>query len=131
MERIKIYTIDSKKMIKKGLPGWNPHQEQAKTYYPFIEKNDKCYKVQISDDNLINELFGFTSISEKERVLNNDDYGILISIRYIVDDKYGMTLYYHPKNTHVRHFNISNYVADESDYMLADKIVQWINQKVS
>ena len=131
MEGIKIYTIDSKKMIKKNLPGWNPHQEQAKTYYYSIVKDNKFYNVQISDDNLINELFGFTSISEEERVLNIDDYGILISIRYISDDKYCMTLYYHPKNAHVRHFNISNYVADESDYMLADNIVQWINQKVS
>lgn len=131
MEGIKIFTIDSKKMIKKSLPGWNPHQEQAKTYHSSIVKDEKCYKVQISDDNLINELFGFTSISEEERVLNIDDYGILISIRYISDDKYCMTLYYHPQNAHVRHFNISNYVADESDYILADKIVKWINAKVS
>lgn len=90
MEGIKIYTIDSKKMIKKGFPGWNPHQEQAKIYYSSIAKDDKCYKVQISDDNLINKLFRFTSISEEERILNIDDHGILISIRYISDDKYCM-----------------------------------------
>ena len=95
MNGIKIYTIDSKKRSKTGQPGWNPHQEQAKTYYSSIMKDNKCYKVQISDD------------------------------------KYCMTLYYHPQNSHIRHFNISNYVEDESDYILADKIVRWINTKVS
>lgn len=47
MTRIKIYTIDSKKMIKKGLSGWNAKQEQAKTYFSSIEKDNKEYIVKI------------------------------------------------------------------------------------
>ena len=51
MEGIKIYTIDSKKMIKKGLVEWDMNQEQAKTYFSSIEKDNKKYKVKIIDEN--------------------------------------------------------------------------------
>lgn len=128
---MEIYTIDSKKMIKKGLPGWNLHQEQAKTYYPSIEKDNKEYKVKISDEKLIEELFTYTSISKEKRILDTNDFGILISIRYIQDNNYCMTIYYHPQDANVEHYNISNYTKCESDYILADKIVKWINEKVA
>jgi len=131
MEGIKIYTIDSKKMIKNGLPGWNKDQEQAKTYHSSIEKDDKKYKVKIIDKKLIEEVFSFTSISKEKRILDVNDFGILISIRYIDDDNYGMTIYYHPQEANVEHYNISNYAKYESDYALADEIVKWINEKVS
>lgn len=131
MTGIKIYTIDKMKMIKKGLPGWNADQEQAKTYFSFIEKDNKKYKVKITDENLIKEIFAFTSISEEKRVLDINDFGILVSIRYIEEDNYCMTIYYHPKDGRVEHYNISCYSKNESDYILADKIVKWINEKVS
>ena len=129
MKGIKIYTIDSKKMIIKGLPGWKPDQEQAKTYYHSIEKDDKQYKVKISDEKLIEELFAFTSIDEKKRKLDAKDSRIIISIRYIEDENYCMTIYYHPEDAYVEHYSISNYSKDESDYDLANKIVNWINDK--
>lgn len=129
MTGIKIYTIDSKKMIKKGLPGWNAEQEQAKTYFSSIEKDNKKYKVKITDENLIKEIFAFTSISEEKRVLDINDFGILVSIRYIEEDNYCMTIYYHPQDGHVEHHDVSCYLKNESDYILADKIVKWINEK--
>ena len=131
MEGIKIYTIDSKKMIKKGLVEWDMNQEQAKTYFSSIEKDNKKYKVKIIDENLIKEVFALTSISEEKRILDINDFGMLISIRYIGDNNYCMTIYYHPQDGHVEHYNISNYVKCESDYRLADKIVRIINEKVS
>lgn len=131
MAGIKIYTIDSKKMIKKGLPGWKAEQEQAKTYFSSIEKDNKKYKVKITDENLIKEIFAFTSILEEKRVLDINDFGILVSIRYIEEDNYCMTIYYHPQDGHVEHYNISNYMKCESDYRLADKIVKMINEKAS
>lgn len=131
MAEIKIYTIDSKKMIKKGLPGWNADQEQAKTYFSSIKKDNIEYKVKIIDKNLIEKVFALTHISEEKRILDINDFGMLISIRYIGEDNYCMTIYYHPQDGHVEHYNISNYVKHESDYMLADKIVKWINKKAS
>lgn len=131
MVGIKIYTIDSKKMIKKGLPGWNTDQEQAKIYFSSIEKDNKKYKVKIIDENLIKEVFALTSISEEKRILDINDFGMLISIRYIGEDNYCMTIYYHPQDGHVEHYSISNYVKYESNYRLADKIVKIINEKVS
>ena len=131
MEGIKIYTIDSKKMIKKGLVEWDMNQEQAKTYFSSIEKDNKKYKVKIIDENLIKEVFALTSISEEKRILDINDFGMLISIRYIGENNYCMTIYYHPQDGHVEHYNISNYVKCESDYRLADKIVRIINEKVS
>lgn len=131
MTGIKIYTIDSKKMIKKGCPGWNADQEQAKTYFFSVEKDNKEYIVKIIDKNLIKEIFALTSVSEKKRILDINDFGILISIRYIRGDNYCVTIYYHPQNGHAEHYNISNYAKCESDYRLADKIVKWINEKVS
>lgn len=130
MEGIKIYTIDSKKMIKKSSLGWNAEQEQAKTYFSSVEKDNKKYKVKIINKKLIDELFEFTSIPKEKRVLDTDDYGILISVRCIEGSNFCMTLYYHPKDGHVEHYNISNYIKSESDYILADKIVKWINEKV-
>ena len=62
MTGIKIYTIDSKKMIKKGCPGWNADQEQAKTYFFSVEKDNKEYIVKIIDKNLIKEIFALTSV---------------------------------------------------------------------
>lgn len=118
-------------MIKKGLPGWNAEQEQAKTYFSSIEKDNKKYKVKITDENLIKEIFAFTSISEEKRVLDINDFGILVSIRYIEEDNYYMIIYYHPKDGHVEHHNISCYSKNESDYILSDKIVKWINEKAS
>lgn len=129
MEGIKIYVIDSKKMIKRGLSGWKQGQEQAKTYCSSVEKDDKKYKVKIIDEKLIEELFEFTSISKEKRSLDTNDFGILISIRHIKDDDYTMTIYYHPKDCHVEHYNISNYMKHELDYVLAAKIVKWINEK--
>lgn len=131
MKGIKIYTIDSKKMIKKGLLGWNAEQEQAKTYFSLIEKDNKCYKIRIFDEKVIEELFTYTSIPKEKRILDTNDFGILISVRYIGEDNYCMTIYYHPKDRHVEHYNISNYEKYESDYALADKIVKWINEKAS
>lgn len=131
MEGIKIYTIDSKKMIKKGCPCWNADQDQAKTYFSSIEKDNKNYKVKITDENLIKEIFAFTSISEEKRILDINDFGILVSIRHIEEDNYCMTIYYHPQDGHVEHYSISNYAKCESDYKLANKIVKWIKEKVS
>lgn len=131
MTGIKIYTINSKKMIKKGLPGWNADQEQAKTYFASVKKDDRKYKVKITDENMIEEIFALTSISEEKRNLDINDFGMLISIRYIGEDNYCMTIYYHPQDGHVEHYNVSNYVKCESDYGLADKIVKWINENVS
>lgn len=131
MDGIKIYTIDSKKMIKKGSPGWNADQEQAKIYIPFIERDNKKFQVKIIDENLIKEVFALTSISEEKRILDINDFGMLISIRYIGENNYCMTIYYHTQDGHVEHYNISNYVKCESDYRLADKIVKIINEKVS
>lgn len=131
MAGIKIYTIDSKKMIKKGLPGWNADQEQAKTYLSSIEKDNKKYKVKIIDENLIEKVFALTAVLEDKRILDINDFGILISIRYIGEDNYFMTIYYHPQDGHVEHYNISNYMKCESDYRLADKIVKMINEKAS
>lgn len=131
MKGIKIYTIDSKKMIKMGLPGWKEDQEQAKTYFSSVEKDDKKYKVKIINEKLIEELFEFISIPKKKRILDKDDYGILVAIRYIQDNDYAMTIYYHPKGCYVEHYDISNYAKYESDYLFAAKIVKWINEKAS
>ncbi len=130
MQGIKIYTIDSRKMIKRGLPGWKENQEQAKIYFPLIEKDNKHYKVKIVNEKLIEELFTHILIPKEKKILDANDFGILFSISYIKDDKYFMTMYYHPRNGHVEHYNISNYAKDESDYVLADNIVKWINEKV-
>lgn len=129
MKGINIYIIDSKKMIKRGLPGYKQGQEQAKTYFPSVEKDDKKYKVKIIDEKLIKELFEFISVPKEKRILDTDDCGILISIRYIKDDNYAMTIYYHPKDCYVEHYDISDYAKHESDYVLAAKIVKWINEK--
>lgn len=80
---------------------------------------------------MIKELFEFTSIPKEKRILDADDYGILISIRYIQDTDYTMTIYYHSKGCYVEHYDISNYMKHESDYILATKIVKWINEKAS
>ncbi len=130
MQGIKIYTIDSRKMIKRGSPAWKANQEQAKTYFPLIEKDNKQYKVKIVNEKLIEELFTHILIPKEKRILDVNDFGILFSISYIKEDKYFMTMYYHPQNGHVEHYNISNYAKDESDYVLADNIVKWINEKV-
>lgn len=115
MKEIRIYTIEN----------------QSKIYFSLIKKDSKCYNVKILDEKLIEELFAYTSIPEEKRILDICDFGILVSVRYIKDDKYCMTIYYHPKDGNVEHYNISNYVALESDYTLADKIIKWINEKAS
>lgn len=129
MDGIKIYTINYKKMIKIGMPGWNPHQEQARTYYSSIEKDDKNYSVEISDKKLIKEMFLLTKIKEELRNLDVSDDRVLLSIKYIEDDNYCLTIYYHPADSRARHKTISCYARNESDYKIAKNIVDWVNKK--
>lgn len=117
-------------MIKKGMPGWNLHQEQARTYYSSIEKDEKDYSVEIIDKSLIQEMFLFTAIKAELRNLDVNDDRVLLSIKYIEDNNYCLTIYYHPMDSRVRHETISCYAINESDYSTASNIVDWINSKV-
>lgn len=130
MDGIKIYTINYKKMIKKGMPGWNLHQEQARTYYPSIEKDDKDYSVEATDKNLIKEMFLLTNTKGELRNLDANDDRVLLSIKHIEDNNYCLTIYYHPVDSRVKHETISCYDRNESDYLTARNIVDWINSKV-
>ena len=131
MNGVKIYTIDRDKMIKVNEEGYNPHQEQAKIYHNRIEKDDKHYNVSITNEKLIKELFSFIQIPDELQELNKNDYGILLSIRHMENEKYLVTCYFNPVNKCVTHYTISCYSEKVSDYELANKIVKYINKEVN
>lgn len=131
MKKLCVYTIDTNKMIKFGEDGWNAHQDQAKTFYNIIEKDNKDYTVNVIDNKIITELFSFTNITEDNRQLDKKDNGILLSIKHIKNDDYALTYYFHPANKKAMHYTISCYSVGDSDYIKAKQIIDYINSKAA
>ena len=61
--KIRAYTLDSSKLLKRGAPEYDPHQEQAKTDVTLNGHiGQECY-VEIMDEELRKELFSMCNIA--------------------------------------------------------------------
>lgn len=118
MRKIRAYTLDSAKLIKRGAPGYDPQQEQAKKDVPLDGHiGQECY-VEIMDEALRRELFSMCNIT-------NADWTkpICVNLHIFAEGKAFLTMYYVGILGNPIHSNIGCYIESESDYGLAQKII--------
>lgn len=118
MRKIRAYTLDSAKLIKRGAPGYDPQQEQAKKDVPLDGHiGQECY-VEIMDEALRRELFSMCNITNADGTKP-----ICVNLHIFAEGKAFLTMYYVGILGNPIHSNIGCYIESESDYGLAQKII--------
>ena len=115
--------MDSSKLLKRGAPEYDPHQEQAKTDVTLNGHiGQECY-VEIMDEELRKELFSMCNIA-------NADWTkpICVSLHIFEEDKAFLTMYYLGIFGNPVHRNIGCYVEKDSDYGLCQKVIDKLVQ---
>lgn len=121
--KIRAYTLDRSKLLKRGAPEYDPHQEQAKTDVTLNgHVGQECY-VEIMDEELRKELFSMCNIA-------NADWTkpICVSLHIFEEDKAFLTMYYLGIFGNPVHRNIGCYVEKDSDYGLCQKVIDKLVQ---
>ena len=121
--KIRAYTLDSSKLLNRGAPEYDPHQEQAKTDVTLDGHiGQECY-VEIMDEELRKELFSMCNIANAAWTKP-----ICVSLHIFEEDKAFLTMYYLGIFGNPVHRNIGCYVEKDSDYGLCQKVIDRLVQ---
>lgn len=118
MKKIRAYILNSSKLIKRGEPGYEPGQEQAKEDLLFDGHVGQECSVEVKDAELRRSIFGLCAMEETLAA-----GPLCISVDVFETGKSHMTLYYLNPLGVAAHHNVSNYVSNRSEYECAQKVI--------
>lgn len=122
MKKIRAYVLHSDKMIKRGQPGYKPHQEQAKEYIVLDKHVGLDCKVEINDEALRRDILELCHERDAD-----DKQHMLISLDIPMEGWCRMTLYAFRRDSNIAmHHTVSTFVSDKSELALAWKILDML-----
>jgi hypothetical protein len=118
MKKIRAYILHSSKLIKRGQPGYDPHQEQAKEDVIFDAHIGQECLVEIKDEPLRKEILTLCGVDDADW-----SRALCLSVEVFDTGKATVTVYYLTPSNIAKHFTVSTYVSSQSRYELAQKVI--------